>query len=58
MLTKSGEYITGANVENVSFPVGTCAERVALGTAVVCHVLSPHMFLRQWDRYPISRLID
>ncbi|ODM15940.1 hypothetical protein SI65_08781 [Aspergillus cristatus] len=35
LLTHSGEYITGANVENVSFPVGTCAERVAFGTAVV-----------------------
>lgn len=36
MLTGSGEYVTGANVENVSFPVGTCAERVAFGSAVVC----------------------
>ncbi|KAI9927317.1 hypothetical protein AWENTII_011189 [Aspergillus wentii] len=35
ILTQTGEYITGANVENVSFPVGTCAERVAFGTAVV-----------------------
>ncbi|KAL2005237.1 hypothetical protein VTN00DRAFT_2447 [Thermoascus crustaceus] len=35
ILTEQGEYITGANVENASFPVGTCAERVAFGTAVV-----------------------
>ncbi|EAW13576.1 cytidine deaminase [Aspergillus clavatus NRRL 1] len=34
VLTKTGEFIMGANVENVSYPVGICAERVAFGTAV------------------------
>ncbi len=27
-------FVLGANIENSSFPVGTCAERVALGRAV------------------------
>lgn len=31
-------WVSGANVENVSYPVGTCAERVALGTAIVSGV--------------------
>lgn len=37
ILTHSGEYIVGANVENASYPVGTCAERVAFGTAIVSY---------------------
>lgn len=36
LLTTSGDIISGANVENASYPVGTCAERVAFGTAIVC----------------------
>ncbi|OAL07225.1 cytidine deaminase [Phaeosphaeriaceae sp. SRC1lsM3a] len=30
----ASHIITGANVENAAYPVGTCAERVAMGTAV------------------------
>jgi len=35
VLLKSGVIVQGANVENASYPVGTCAERVAIATAVV-----------------------
>ncbi|CAG8885720.1 unnamed protein product [Penicillium egyptiacum] len=40
ILTTSGEFIAGANVENASYPVGTCAERVTIGTAIVCSLFS------------------
>ncbi|KAI4090189.1 MAG: hypothetical protein LQ339_008416 [Xanthoria mediterranea] len=33
-LSEDGTVITGGNIENASYPVGTCAERVALGKAV------------------------
>ncbi|KAK6437193.1 hypothetical protein LTR95_006609 [Oleoguttula sp. CCFEE 5521] len=35
LLLTSGAVIQGANVENAAYPVGTCAERVAIATAVV-----------------------
>ncbi|MCZ2223094.1 MAG: cytidine deaminase [Chitinophagales bacterium] len=31
-LLNNGETLTGSNQENASYPVGTCAERVLLGT--------------------------
>ena len=35
LLTPDGKIYTGANFENASFGAGVCAERVALGTALV-----------------------
>lgn len=32
--TRSGRVFVGVNVENASYPVGCCAERTALGTAI------------------------
>lgn len=34
ILTSSGRYFTGCNVENASYPNGLCAERVAVFKAV------------------------
>lgn len=34
LLASDGTIIGGCNVENASYPAGTCAERCALGTAV------------------------
>ncbi|KAI1820333.1 cytidine deaminase [Xylaria intraflava] len=34
LVSVAGAFFDGANVENASYPVGTCAERVALAKAV------------------------
>ena len=36
LLSRFGRrFVTGANIENAAYPVGTCAERVALARAVM-----------------------
>lgn len=34
LLTKSGKIFNGCNIENVSYPLGMCAERVAMFKAI------------------------
>lgn len=41
LLCRDGKIYTGCNVENASYPVGTCAERVAMGAAVAAGCREP-----------------
>ncbi len=34
LVTEDGSVFTGCNIENISFPVGICAERVAFSKAI------------------------
>jgi cytidine deaminase len=36
-MLENGEVVVGTNQENAAYPVGTCAERVLLGTAANIH---------------------
>jgi cytidine deaminase len=36
-ILENGEVVAGTNQENASYPVGTCAERVLLGSAATIH---------------------
>ncbi|KAF3938474.1 hypothetical protein ABW19_dt0204330 [Dactylella cylindrospora] len=35
LLCEDGSFVVGANIENASYPVGTCAERAAISKAVI-----------------------
>ena len=34
LMTEDGKHFTGCNIENAVYPVGTCAERTAMGKAI------------------------
>lgn len=54
ILTHSGDYVDGANVENAAYPVGTCAERVALGRAVVEGYFAADTAVKNGSETPVT----
>jgi cytidine deaminase len=69
VLLRDGRVVTGANVENVSYTVGICAERAALARAVaegvkpgdveaVATTASPCGACRQWfAEFAVDRVV-
>ena len=55
ILTKSGEIFTGCNVENLSYGLTICAERVAIGSMIAAgqHEISQVVVVADTDQ-PIS----
>ena len=51
LLTSDGSVVEGCNVENASYPAGSCAERVAVGAAVA-------QGLREFDAIVIATEAD
>jgi cytidine deaminase len=51
LLTSNGTVVEGCNVENASYPAGSCAERVAVGAAIA-------RGLREFDALVIATEAD
>jgi cytidine deaminase len=69
VLLRDGRIVTGVNVENAAYPLGVCAERAALATAVaegvrpgdvaaVAVTASPCGGCRQWlSEFGVDRVV-
>ena len=53
ILTEDGQLFSGGNVENAVYPLGLCAERVAIAAAVtLCLVLEQTALFRPREEAP------